>query len=210
MIGKLKKILISFLNNRSSKEIRNKVTLKGTNYLFRRSSTVSLLQGSVKEDIVLGDNVWMLGSLKSEGNGKIIIANNIKIGVNCLIASTNYIEIGDYTEVADNVRIIDNNNHPINPIDRKFIRMTAESSKFRSWIFSNSNPIIIGKNCWLGEYSRICKGVTIGDNSIVAASAVVTKNVPPNSIAAGNPAKIVKTNIDTAPRIFNDLIKNKD
>lgn len=58
---------------------------------------------------------------------------------------------------------------------------------------------------WIGEYVRICKGVTIGDGSVVAANAVVTKDVPPNSIVAGNPAKVVKTDIDkTIPRQFKD------
>jgi acetyltransferase-like isoleucine patch superfamily enzyme len=88
--------------------------------------------------------------------------------------------------------------------------MTDEYSQYRSWIYSMSKPIKIGSNCWLGEYSRICKGVTIGDNSIVAASAVVTKDVPPNSIAAGNPAQIVKRDIDIAPRIIEDSITITD
>ena len=54
----------------------------------------------------------------------------------------------------------------------------------------------IGDDCWIGTNVRICKGVTIGDNSIVAACSVVTKDVPANCIVAGNPAKIVKTGID--------------
>ena len=63
-----------------------------------------------------------------------------------------------------------------------------------------SASIYIGRNVWIGEYSRICKGVTIGDNSIVAANSVVTKNVPANCIVAGNPAKIVKKDIESTPR----------
>lgn len=51
---------------------------------------------------------------------------------------------------------------------------------------------IIGENCWIGANVRICKGVTIGDNSVVAACSVVTKDVPANCIVAGNPAKVVK------------------
>ena len=57
----------------------------------------------------------------------------------------------------------------------------------------------IGNYVWVGENSRICKGVTIGDNAIIAANSVVTKDVPANSIAAGNPARIVKTNLEEVP-----------
>lgn len=63
---------------------------------------------------------------------------------------------------------------------------------------------MIGKNVWIGEHARICKGVTIGDGSVIAANSVVTKDVPALSIAAGNPAKIVKENIDQVPRFFAD------
>ena len=54
-------------------------------------------------------------------------------------------------------------------------------------------PIVVGKNVWIGAHATILKGVTIGDGAIVAAGAVVTRDVPPNTIAAGVPARVVKT-----------------
>ncbi|MAD48508.1 MAG: hypothetical protein CMQ53_04035 [Gammaproteobacteria bacterium] len=57
----------------------------------------------------------------------------------------------------------------------------------------NTKPVILEDNVWIGDSAIICKGVTIGKNSIIGAGSVVTKNVPPNSIFAGNPAKLVKT-----------------
>lgn len=61
---------------------------------------------------------------------------------------------------------------------------------------------------WIGENARICKGVTIGDNAVIAACSVVTKNVPANAIAAGNPAKIVKENIHLLPEpVFDSGIE---
>lgn len=54
-------------------------------------------------------------------------------------------------------------------------------------------PIVVGKDVWIGEHATILKGVTIGDGAIVAAGAVVTRDVPPNTIAAGVPARVVKT-----------------
>ena len=76
------------------------------------------------------------------------------------------------------------------------MRLTPVGHDMRMWKHSANAPIIIGENCWIGTSVRICKGVTIGDNSIVAACSVVTKDVPANCVVAGNPAKIVKTGID--------------
>ena len=56
----------------------------------------------------------------------------------------------------------------------------------------SSKPVIIGKNCWIGEKVIILPGVTIGCNSIVGAGSVVTKDIAPNCIAVGNPAKVIK------------------
>ena len=54
-------------------------------------------------------------------------------------------------------------------------------------------PIVVGKDVWIGAHATILKGVTIGDGAIIAAGAVVTRDVPPNTIAAGVPARVVKT-----------------
>lgn len=60
------------------------------------------------------------------------------------------------------------------------------------WIHSDAKPIVIGDNVWIGEYASVLKGVTIGTGAIVASHAVVTKDVPPYTIVAGNPARVVK------------------
>ncbi len=56
----------------------------------------------------------------------------------------------------------------------------------------NPGPVRIEKNAWIGDSAIVCKGVTIGENSIVGAGSVVISSIPPNTIAAGNPAKVVK------------------
>ncbi len=207
MLRKIKSLIEKFLDFRSSKEIVKKITTKkGGMYLFRRNSTVHLAHGSTREDIVLAENVRMLGTLHSENNGKIIMGNNTKLGLNSKVVSSDRIVIGDYTAIADNVTIVDNNSHPVNPVDRRFMRLTPSGSKFRGLKYSDSAPVIIGENCWIGEFSRVLKGVKIGNNSIVAANAVVTKDVPENCIAAGNPARIVKIDIDKLPRYFDNKI----
>ena len=76
------------------------------------------------------------------------------------------------------------------------MRHTPHGAIERSNIWAANAEIIIGENVWIGSDVRICKGVKIGDNAIIAACSVVTKDVPANSIAAGNPARIVKEEYD--------------
>ncbi|TAJ12130.1 acyltransferase [Marinilabiliaceae bacterium JC017] len=180
------------------------MTMKGNSYLFNRYSAVTLADGSTKEDIILGVRVRMYGHLSSQNRGKIIFGDYSQIGDNSMVAAVKSVTIGDYTAIGDDVLITDNNSHSINPEDRLLMRTKAEDHPYRLWRYSDSKPVVIGRNVWVGSKVRINKGVTIGDNSIIAASAVLTKDVPPNSIAAGNPARIVKTDIDKSPRLIKE------
>lgn len=63
---------------------------------------------------------------------------------------------------------------------------------------SCKGPVIIGKNVWIGDKATILSGVTIGEGSVIGANAVVTKDIPPYSLAAGNPARVIKT-INSSP-----------
>ena len=178
------------------KTIKNKVTLIGDNQAFRLSSRVELVCGSSKEDVVLHEHVDMFGRIYSYAGGKVIMHEWSKIGQGSTITAVNRVEIGKDTAISTGVTIIDNNNHPSNPEDRRYMRHTPHGSLERQPQYSSNAPIIIGENVLVGTKSRIQKGVTIGDNAIIAANSVVTHDVPANAIAAGNPAKIVKTDID--------------
>lgn len=191
----MKKYIVKFLNRIKFNKLSKKVELVGNNQKFYRGANVSLTQGSNYKDIKIHDNVRLYGSITSCNGGKIIIGSYAHIGPNTKIACLNSVTIGAFSGIGSNVSIIDNNYHPTNPSDRKIMRQTSEGSFERSWIHSDSLPIILGENVWIGENARVCKGVSIGDNAIIAANSVVTKNVPANAIAAGNPAKIVKTGI---------------
>lgn len=161
--------------------------------------------GSTLDDIVIEEGCIIDGTLQSSSHGQIHMGKHSSIGADSHIRCVDKVIIGDYTAISNHVVICDNNNHPVNPADRMILSLTPPGSDERSWRHSDHAPIIIGKNVWIGEYSRICKGVTIGDGSIVAANAVVTKDVPSNAIVAGNPARIVKTEIDrVVPRKFQD------
>lgn len=184
-------------------KFKNKALINKTINL-NSTSSINISDGSHKEDIVLGNNVVMHARLISQCGGKIIFENNTQIGYSSFVGAIHSITIGEGTVISNNVTIVDNNNHPVNPYDRIIMQKSKIGSDYRKWKHSDSKPIIIGKNVWIGQYARINKGVTIGDNSIVAANTVVTKDVPPNAIVAGNPGKIVKTDIDKLPRVFEN------
>lgn len=99
---------------------------------------------------------------------------NVIIMPGCLMMSAGGINIGDDTQIAANVQLI-SNNHDLE--DRNVI---------------TCKPINIGKRVWIGAGATILPGVTIGDNSVVGAGSVVTKDVPPDTVVAGNPARFIK------------------
>ena len=98
------------------------------------------------------------------------------LNVNCQFIDDGEIEIGDHTEFGPNV-VISTVGHPINPNHRPL--MYAEK-------------VTIGRNCWIGASVTILPGVTIGDKSVIGAGSVVTKDVPANVIAFGNPCKVFR------------------
>ena len=188
------------------------MTLTGSHYQIGPSSHVSLRDGSQPGDICLGDYVDLYGALYSQTRGKIVIGNHTRIGRGCQLRSLIGITIGDYSIVSANVIIADNGSHPSSVKFRKVRSVMPPNSEMHLWKFAGGKPIVIGENVWIGENARICKGVTIGDNSIVGANAVVTKDVPANCIAAGNPARIVRENIDQLPdpegcKSFDDYLR---
>jgi maltose O-acetyltransferase len=203
MLSFILNFVFSALDKYKSNQVKRSVTLVGSDHVFERSTFIRLADGSDKNDIVVGDHAMISGALVSENHGKINLGTYVYLRENSTIGAVNSITIGDYTSIAEYVVVLDNNNHPINPLDRQLKSSSPKGSDYRKWRHSESAPIIIGKNVWIGSYARVCKGVTVGDNSIIAANSVVTKDVPPNVIVAGNPAKIVKTDIDKTPRVFS-------
>jgi len=101
---------------------------------------------------------------------------------NSVIVAGNTIEIGQDTILGSGVMILDNDFHVMGT----GFSWLSECSK-------NSRPIKIGRGCFIGSRSMILKGVTLGDRAVIGAGAVVTKDVPAYSMAAGNPARIVRT-----------------
>lgn len=110
----------------------------------------------------------------------ISIGNNVWINNNFIIASEGEgVEIGDRTLIGLNVEILDSDFHNLHP-DK---RMNG---------VSKTSKVVISENVFLGNNVKILKGVTIGKNSVIANSSVVTKSIPENVIASGNPCKVIK------------------
>lgn len=200
----LKRLIKQTINAINKIRFRSKATFLGSVNLSSIGCNILLRHGSLRSDITIGDKSVIYGSLCSVNRGVIKLSDQVQIGKNTVIGATNSITIGRGTGISNNVTIINNNNHPVNPLDRRIMRNAPIGSLYRSWIYSVSKPIVIGSYVWIGQNARILKGVTIGDNSIVAANAVVTKDVPPNCIVAGNPARVVKTEIQNEPRLFSE------
>ncbi len=116
-------------------------------------------------------------------NSKIKIGNDVGIS-GASICASNDIYIGDNVMLGANVQISDTDFHAIKPLNRRHNRNKEDVQ---------TKSIMIENNVWIGANSIILKGVKIGENSIIGAGSIVTNNVPANSIAAGNPAKIIKT-----------------
>ena len=132
----------------------------------------------------LGDNsTFKCNDMKIHSGAKVSVAKNASlvlgsgyINNDCEIRCAESITIGENVAIANQVVIHDHDSHEIEGTP-------------------SSDPIKIGNHVWIGMRAIILKGVTIGDGAVVAAGAIVTKDVPPNTVVAGVPAKVVKENV---------------
>ena len=143
--------------------------------------------------IVVGRDCIIYGSFVTQENGNIEIGDRVTIRYNTRVGAVNSIKIGNDVIISNNVTIYDNNNHPTDREKRRAICQNLSNAELWKWKYAVQAPVVIEDNVWIGERATILKGVRIGEGSIVAMGAIVTKDVPPNSIVAGNPAKVVKS-----------------
>ena len=163
----------------------------GTNFSLLPSARCVNKSGD-KNSIVIGNNVEICGSLYASQRGHISIGENTTIRHNTEVISREKIHIGNRVIISNWCIISDNNNHPTDPDLRKQMSDSGFYGELWDIDKSESSPIIIEDNVWIGQRSMILKGVRIGKGAIVAAGAVVTHNVPDYVIVAGNPAVVVK------------------
>ena len=120
----------------------------------------------------------MIPPFYTTGGLDINVGRNVFINQNCTFYDLGGIDIADDVMIGPNVSII-TSGHPIEP-----------SSRRDSVI---AKPIAIERNVWIAAGATIIGGVTVGENSVIAAGSVVTKDVPPNTFAGGNPAKVIRS-----------------
>ena len=127
----------------------------------------------------IGENCCILSPFHANFGGKHVhFGKNIFANFNLTLVDDTHIYVGDCTMFAPNVTIA-TAGHPILP-------------KLREQGLQYNMPVTIGKNCWLGAGVIVLPGVTIGDNTVVGAGSVVTKDLPANVIAVGNPARVLR------------------
>ena len=126
----------------------------------------------------LDDAFFLIPPFYTAGGNETRVGLNVFINQNCTFYDLGGLDIGDDVLIGPNVSIM-TTGHPIEPSRRR----GATTAK----------PIVIGRNVWIGAGAIIVGGVTVGENSVVAAGSVVTKDVPPNTLVGGNPARVIRS-----------------
>ncbi len=127
----------------------------------------------------IGENCYIEPPFHANFGGKHVhFGKNVYANFNLTMVDDGHIYVGDYTIFAPGV-IVATAGHPILP-------------ELRETVYQYNMPVHIGKNCWIGAGAIILPGVTIGDQVVVGAGSVVTKDLPSNVVAVGNPCRVIR------------------
>ena len=127
----------------------------------------------------IGENCYIEPPLHSNWAGKHVhFGRNVYANFNLTLVDDTHIYVGDYTMFGPNV-VIATAGHPVCP-------------ELRERGLQYNMPVRIGKNCWLGAGVSVLPGVTIGDNTVIGAGSVVTKDIPAGVVAVGNPCRVLR------------------
>ena len=127
----------------------------------------------------LGENCYVEPPLHANYGGKFVhFGKNIYANYNLTLVDDTHIYVGDYTMFGPNVTV-STAGHPILP-------------ELREQAYQYNMPVRIGRNCWIGAGVIIVPGITIGDNVVIGAGSIVTKDLPSNVVAVGNPCRILR------------------
>lgn len=200
-MGLISKIISKYINveeiekeivENRIKKILSKVTLGANSAFYEQANVLNFQNNSQK--ISIGENCHLRGNLQVFAyGGSITFGNYCYLGENSYIWSGDKVEIGNHVLISHQVNIIDSNSHEIDAIERqqgyKHI-LTNGHPKEKGNI--ETAPIIIKDHVWISFGAIILKGITIGEGAVVAAGSVVTKDVAPFTLVAGNPARLIK------------------
>src|SRR6202453_2491826 len=124
------------------------------------------------------DSFLLIPPFYATGGLDTRIGRNVFINQNCTFYDLGGLDIADDVMIGPNVSLI-TSGHPVEPSRRR--------------AFTIAKPIEIGRNVWIAAGATIIGGVTVGENSVVAAGSVVTKDVPPHTLVGGNPARVIRS-----------------
>jgi len=127
----------------------------------------------------IGQGCEVRAPLRVDFGYNIRLGDRVFVNYNAVMLDVAAITIGDDTLIGPNVQLLT----PTHPLDPTLRREKWEAAK----------PIAVGRNVWLGGGVIVCPGVTIGDDAVVGAGAVVTRDLPAGAVAVGNPAKVIRT-----------------
>ena len=125
-----------------------------------------------------GDEVWLEPPFYCDYGSNIHLGAKVFFNFNCVVLDVCEVTIGDGTLFAPNVQIY-TASHPLE------WHLRAQGQE-------NGKPVHIGRHCWIGGGAIICPGVTIGDRTVIGAGSVVTRDIPPDVLAAGNPCRVLR------------------
>ena len=137
-----------------------------------------------------GANLWITAPFYADYGNNIYFGNNCEVNMNCTFLDDNRIVIGNNVLIAPNVQIY-TAFHPTNAAER-FGAPRADGSF--AFCKTQTAPVAIGNNVWIGGGAILLPGVTIGDNVVIGAGSVVTRDIPANTVACGSPCRVVRAN----------------
>ena len=145
-----------------------------------------------QNQIVIGCHCVIAARISFDATaGKVTIGNNSYIGASHLVCHSE-ITIGNDAVISWGVTIVDHDSHSTKWSERASDITNWRSGK-KDWSHVAIAPVRVGDRVWIGFNAILLKGVTIGEGAVIGAGAVVTKDVPPYTIVAGNPAKMIRT-----------------
>lgn len=140
----------------------------------------------------LGEGSIFMGKISADREGSIVsIGSNTFIGGTTLVCAQR-IDIGNDVMIAWGGTIVDHDSHSLVWNERSRDVTNTFQGKPKDWSNVTSRPVVIGNRAWIGFNVVILRGVTIGEGAVVGAGSVVTKNVAPYSVVAGNPARHIR------------------
>ena len=161
---------------------------------FDTEFVVSLVRKIVAK---IGQDSYIVPPFRCDYGDHVFIGNNTYINYNCCFLDSAKVTIGDYVYMGPNCNIFT----PCHPIHHEL-----RKEKVTEYAL----PVTVGSHSWIGGDVVITPGVTIGENCVIGAGSVVTKDIPDNSIAVGNPCKVIRQINDKDREYINSLILNDD